>query len=52
MSWGSEKCIHPEFQKVSIMGLRRGDLFLQSWFDANAFLGQLWFWISCVSLVL
>lgn len=39
MNWGSEKCIHPEFQKVSVTGLRRGDRFLQSYFDSNAFSG-------------
>ena len=40
MNWGSEMCIHPEFQKVSVTGLRRGDLFLQSYFDSSAFSGS------------
>lgn len=39
MNWGSEKCVHPQFRKVSAMGLRRGDLFLQSCFDTDAFSG-------------
>lgn len=39
MNRGSEMCTHPKFQKVSVTGLRRGDLFLQSYFDSSAFSG-------------
>lgn len=38
-NWGSELCIQPEFQQVSVTQLSRGDLFLQSCSDSSAFSG-------------